>query len=189
VHAQLTADTVGEQLRWYVVRVAPQSEFKAAQALKRRGLSAFVPIEIKHVRRKPRSPVVKRSFPLFVRYVFAGARDIAKQWGAVSQDEHLYPRMIQGVLGLNQQRVLCLAPAEVSYLASLSDETIPYVQSVNPHKGTLAVKPGDKAEVIDGPLIGRTGKVCRVIGRKAMLELFDGLRTVEISVASLEAIG
>jgi transcription antitermination factor NusG len=181
-----------DSVRWYVVRVAPQAEFKAADALKRSGLMTLVPVERKWVRRNPRSSHrAKRYFPLFVRYVFVGAQDIARQWSTVRQDPHLYPRVVQGVLGVSVGRVLCLSRAEVDHLAGLSAEIVPYVRSVNPHKGRLAVRVGDKAGIIEGPFLGRTGTVSRIKGGRAhlLLGFFDSMRTVEIPVAALEAIG
>lgn len=191
MQAQPNGGDAPDSVRWYVVRVAPQQEFKAASALRRRGFSSFVPTEDKWVRRSGHAQRHRRRMPLFVRYVFAGTSQLAQDWAGVRHDDHLFPKVIQGVLGLGDdaERTLTLTKAEVLYLASLSEETTPYVTSVNPHRGILAVKTGDKARVIDGPLSGLTGLVTKIRSRRALLDLFDSRRLIDMPVASLEAIG
>ena len=176
-------------LRFHVVRTAPMQEFRAVSRLTTAGAVAFVPIEVKWTKRPGRASRTKRNYPIFVRYAFVGCEDISQLWGMLREDPDVYPRILQGVLGVNRRKPFCLSPAEVSYLASLSENPVPYVQSINPHKAALAVKEGQNALVIDGPFAGRTGKVSRVVGKKAQVltEMFNNLVTIEISVAALEA--
>lgn len=176
-------------IRWHVVRTGPQHEFRAVTALKRAGAVAFVPIEVKWLKR--RGGRVKRNVPMLVRYAFVGCEDIRGLWGMLREDPDIYPKIMQGVLGLNRTTPYALSEGEISYLASLSEKPVPYVHSINPHKATLAVREGQTARIVEGSLAGRHGKVSKIVGKKAQFitDLFNGLVTVEISLEQLEAVG
>ena len=178
-------------MKWFVARTGPMMEFAAVTRFKRAGAVAFVPIEVKWTKRPGKALRTKRNYPIFVRYAFVGSEDIRQLWGMLREDPDVYPRVMQGVLGINRTLPFELAPEEVSYLASLSENPVPYVQSVNPHKAALAVKEGQQAQVTEGPFAGRSGKVLRVVGKKAhvLTEMFNSLLEIEISVAALEATG
>ena len=178
-------------IRWHVARTGPMHEFRAVTALKRAGAVAFVPIEVKWTKRPGRALRTKRNYPILVRYAFVGCADVKALWGKLREDPDVYPRILQGVLGINRHRPFELSEAEVSYLASLSENPVPYVQSVNPHKAALAVKEGQTARMIEGPFAGREGRVYKIVGKKAQVltEMFNSWQIVEISVAALEAVG
>ena len=74
---------------------------------------------------------------------------------------------------------------------SLSTKAIPYSNAPNPHKAILAVRAGQKAEIVEGPFAGHRGSVSRVVGKNAtvLVELFNSMQEVQIPVAKLEAVG
>ena len=109
-------------IRWYVIRTGVQTEFKAVSRFKREGLAAFVPIEVKVL--KSRRGRVQRNVPMLTRYAFVASEDIRSLWGYLREDPDVYPRVMQGVLGINRIRPFCLSEAEVSYLANLSCERL-----------------------------------------------------------------
>ena len=181
-------------IRWHIIRTAPQTEFKAVSRLKREGLAAFAPIEVKRVRARGHNLGSKRNYPVLVRYAIVGCEDIRYEWAKLREDPDVYPRMMQGVLGLNRRIPYALSEAEVSYLAFLSENPVPYVQAVNPHKAQPAVLlPGQIATPIDPehPFAKFTGPVSSIVGKKAhvILEIFGTYREVEFELEDLRAVG
>ena len=175
-------------IRWHVCRTGPQHEFKAVSRLKREGVAAFVPIEVKWIKR--RASKEQRNYPILTRYAIVGCEDIRGLWGHLREDPDVYPKIMQGVLGINRHVPYALSQAEVTYLASLSEKPVPYVQSVNPHKAVLAVREGQIARPTEGAFSGHDVRVSKIVGKKAhaLLSLFGSMREVEFSLDALEAV-
>jgi transcription antitermination factor NusG len=175
-------------IRWHIIRTAPTREFASVNRLKREGLASFVPIETKLVKRKASKE--RRNYPILTRYVFIGCEDIRSVWGKLREDFDVYPKLMHGVLGLNRALPYALSDAEVSYLASLSENPVPYIKSINPHRAAIIVREGQMARPMGGAFHGHEVRVSRIVGKKAhaLVSLFGSMREVEFSLEVLEAV-
>mgnify|MGYP001576959413 FL=1 len=179
-------------ISYFVLRTAPQREFRATNEFIRRGYQAFCPIETKWEQRvKTKGRTRGRRYPMFIRYAFLGCEDIYAAWTEMRSDPDVHPKLIQGVGPLGFSGVpYRLTPSEVASLMSMSTKAIPYGRAPNPHKAHLAVSAGQTAVIVEGPLAGRKGHVSKVAGKNAtvMVEMFASMQEVQIPVAKLEAV-
>jgi len=183
------------KISWYILRVLPQTERRVEAAVMDLGYQAFTPVELKM--RGGRSRTGKRTrqkweYPMFVRYSFVGVSCYEQLHHVREQlDVRMPGGMVHGVLGWREGRApYVLKPDEVSYLQSVSGQSIRYVGSINPHRAVIPPQIGGTAEIIEGPFAGRQVKVTAIRGgkAKAMLEMFDSMQVVSIPIEHLEAV-
>lgn len=176
-------------LSCYALRVAPQYELKVQAQLNQGEHPALAPVEYKWRRLNSRDRhKVRRPYPIFVRYVFVGLDDWRRRYAGVCNIDG-----VQGFLCRNKeedgrvQRVPAkLADADVEFLMSLAGSVPLTALSINPHR---AIQLGGEAQIIEGPLMGRTVKVEGIVAKRArvLMKMLGSMQVVEISVASLEA--
>jgi len=178
---------VSADIKFYALRVHPQSELKTEAALKEIGYESFTPIEWKWRRGVTGRKRRRWPYPMFIRYAFVGitGSPIVAHHHIASEIEYY-----QGMLGWNG-RPSPLGGEEVEALMAMSGESIRYVGSINPHKAALQPKVGGKAQIIEGPFAGQTVKVSAIRNQKAqvMLDMFNSMPVaVTVGVEQLEAV-
>ena len=167
-------------LQWVAFRVQAQTELKVQNKLTQREHPALVPVEWKWRRRNTQSRLrVKRAYPLFVSYVFAGIHG----WGDF-RDIRDNIDDVMGVVAFNGKPSI-LSANDVRFIASLSGREATMVD-INPHK---ALVPGGAAQIIAGPFAGQSVKIDSVSAKRAkvLMNMLNSMQIVEISVAALEA--
>lgn len=185
---KLKGTYVSAAIKFYALRVHPQSELKTEAALKEIGYEAFTPIEWKWRRVKANSNRRRRwAYPMFIRYAFVGIT------GSPIQAHHHIASEIeyyQGMLGWNG-KPYPLKTSDVEALQAMSGESVRYVGSINPHKAIIAPKVGGLAQIIEGPLQGTTARVSSITNNKARLALSEkllGMDVITVAVEHLEAV-
>ncbi len=167
-----------ERKTWYVLRVAPQTEFQVSDKLHTMGHSHLVPHEIKHVAKGKR--LRKRRFALYSRYVCVGI--VGKpDWQTIQAIE---PGPVKPVQFNESDGPATLSEREVDYLASIRGGDLP--AGFNLHR---ALKTGELARIASGNFAGHTTAIKAIDGNRATLQLtmLGGPRDVTIPLAQLEA--
>ena len=168
-------------LSWYVIRVHAKREFSACTMLERRGFSVVLPVEHKwrkasrHTKRK-----TLHSYPMLQGYLFVGVDGDLPWW-----ELRELPFLV-GYIGSAYGVPYALSRADLERMISISAVAVPYTNAPNPHK---AIRPGDDAVIVNGPLAGRTIKVDSIVGQKAWFaqEILGSQHRVEIPLRMLEA--
>lgn len=164
-------------MNWYAIRTQAQKEFAVEQILRNRGVTCFVPTEVKWRRhgRKKKMPVQR---PMLPRYVLMQFPD---PWAVVRAMQG------RGVCG-----VVCFAgvPAAipeqaVGWLAKQSGAAVP-TRNASVHR---AFTPGDKVEIVSGPFQGWCVELKEIKGEvgRVLLKMFGTERTVPVRLDQLEA--
>lgn len=202
---------IDHALRWHVVWCQPQQEKRVAEELRERGLQTYRPIEkIELVKRGERKEIERT--PLS-RYVFVGLNTASPQFGLVREalegaarksgdfsflwrgQEFWVPasnRVLDRPLGqilsiIDREREidvpLVVPPAALERLA---DSLTLWGQS---DSRTLAFRPGDRANVREGPFQGFLAEVEHAddVRVRALVNLFGGRVRAEFDPAQLEA--
>lgn len=181
--AELTIEHAGG-LQWYALRTPAQKEFVAQEILGRRGITTFLPVERKWRRRNKYTKQKElRSYPLLVRYIFAGFVPGIPLWFNIFNIP-----TITGCVGLNGEpkeldnAAVCRfigkypnglqRPDEEQYMQTGKEFTI-----------------GEHVRISDGPFEGIVVPVVNILGKDAELfvELFGGRHKVRIRMDKLEA--
>ncbi len=163
---------------WYVLRVAPQTEFQVSDKLHGMGHSYLVPHEVKHTLKGKR--MRKRRFALYSRYVCVGV--VGKpDWQAIQAIE---PGPVKPVQFNESDGPATLSEREVDYLASIRGGDLP--AGFNLHR---ALKTGELARIAVGHFMGHTTPIQSIEGDRATLQLtmLGSVREVTIPLAQLEA--
>lgn len=164
---------------WFALRVAPMREFAVEEILKRRGLRAFVPTEIKW-KRSGRNKKVPHDYPMLPRYCFASGAD---PWDVIRA--YRERGLVQGVVGFDGRPAM-ISEAAINRLARISGGAIP-TRSTHVHRSFTV---GDKVRLAYGPwnpheivevskIAGETGVV--------LMEMFGTVREVKVKLDQLEA--
>jgi hypothetical protein len=163
---------------WLILRVAPQTEFRALHDVRRLGYDAIVPFE-QRWRRRPRSRRPEwYKVPLLPRYLCA----------QVPWDEFLMARDdardIQGVL-FSDGRPAHMRPADLAYLRTFCVERPPQ-ENIN----AKALNLGQDARIKTGAMSGRVGKIASLRAKKVglLLSMFGAMRVVPINIEEIEGV-
>ena len=187
-------------LTWYAIWLGePKREFAARSAIQSIGMESFVPCEFKWTLRSPntRSKLkVRKAYPLCIRYGFVGFPRGAR-WPDLLVDHPDVPaKVIRGTnipacpVGMTPVKPTRLSSDQISYLAALSDRSVPYAASQNPHRANLEVKVGQTARILSPAFYGLQGRVDEVLVNKArvVVEFLGAMRPVEVKLEELEAV-
>lgn len=161
---------------WFALRTAPMKEFAVEEILRLRGVTCFVPTEVKwrrHGRKK--TPVAR---PLLPRYLFIRCPD---PWDIVRA---MQGRGVCGVVCFDGVPA-AIPERAVESLASRSGAAVP-TRSARVHRAFTA---GEKVEIVSGPFQGWCVELTEIKGDvgRVLLKMFGTERTVEVSVSQLEA--
>jgi len=163
---------------WYALRTAPQREFAVEEILKRRGMRAFTPTEVKW-KRVGRQRKVPHNYPMLPRYVFASGAD---PWDVIRA--YRERGLVQGVVGFDGRPAMISEDA-IQRLARMSGGSVP-TRSSRVHKAFVA---GDKVEIMRGPLQHWIVPIDSINGCAAriIIPMLGTERPVEIPLEDLEA--
>lgn len=166
---------------WYAFRVSPQKEFAAVDVLRRRGVSATVPYEVRFLRsRQSKNKKVERSYPLLVGYVLA---DLPDPW-AIGHVMRLTD-LVKSVVGFAGVPAI-LDGGQVDRMLRQSGQQIANVRSVNTRK---SLAKGDEAILNGYGFAAYPVRVEEIKGARAMIliEMFGTSRQVAVRLDTLEA--
>ncbi|OQW97340.1 MAG: hypothetical protein BWK77_01930 [Verrucomicrobia bacterium A1] len=163
--------------RWYCVRTLAKSEHLAAARLRRMdGIETYCP-RIRFRRPTRRGPVWFTE-ALFPSYLFARF-DLAQSLKAI-----VYTSGVRGIVRFGERYAELPATTLAALRAEMQDGDI---RVVNP-----ALKAGDAATVIDGPLMGLEAVVTRILPApervRILLTFLGRPMETEIEVAALAAL-
>jgi len=166
---------------WYAFRVTPQKEFATVDVLKRRGVSATVPYEVKFLRRHgSQKKKLEKAYPLLVGYVLAD----------LPGPHAIYPVMnlsylIKSVVGFSGVPAV-LDQCQVERMLKQSGQQIANVRSANTRRSLAR---GDQAILNGHGFAAYPVKVEEIKGARAMvlLEMFGTTRQVAVRLDTLEA--
>ncbi len=146
--------------RWYVAYTQPQSEFRAADHLRRQGFEAYLPLCRRIRRHARREETVLR--PLFPRYVFVALDLDADRW-----------RSVNGTVGVG--RLVCHGERP----AALPDGVVEGLriseidEGVVPLSRLVLFDPGARLRVLDGAFAGQTGTYHAMTEAERVVLLFN----------------
>lgn len=131
-------------MRWYAVHTHPKGEVKARENLQRQGFDAYLPLYRKKRRHARKVDYV--ATPLFPRYLFVSMDTEASRWRSI--------RSTYGVLHLvcNGEQPAPLPEGVVEAIKARAD-----ADGMVLLDGGIPFKPGQKVEVLEGPLKNLTG--------------------------------
>jgi len=173
----MTPIDVSHCARWYVLQTRPRQEARAVANLRGWGLETLAFWLREPVRaRGPHSPTHRVS-PLFTGYIFARFE------AAVLLGKVRYTRGIRDVVGFGE------------YATPVEDGVIELIQSRTDADGVVqvvALQPGDKVEVVDGPMRSLSGVFERYVSQDdRVLILLTTIRAqirVELSQACIRGL-
>jgi transcription antitermination factor NusG len=165
-----------EEKRWYAIYVKSRCEKKAWQKLTDKGIESYLPLQQKIRQWSDRKKKVE--LPLLPGYLFV--RINRKDYDATLQTEH----------------VVCFvttagkaSPVRDEEIQTLKRILVPEDLSVELSIENLA--PGQKVQVIAGPLLGMKGELVQLKGKKVVgvhIEQIPYTITIDIPLAHLEMI-
>lgn len=171
--------------RWFALVTRPQMEPSAKAWLERQGVTAWYPSETAYRRgpraRTKRQPYERRVAPGYVFARFTGW----PQWDRLfyTPPSSHYVRGAVGVEG----RPLAITDEVLSQMAMIPDEL---ARLRRQQQEARRIKPGDRVEVIDGPMQGWVVEVASLKGGMAMLMLpLLGKDASAIEVSRLRKLG
>lgn len=171
-------------LEWYAIRTPPQKEFVAQEILTQRGVVTFCPAD-KRWRRQNRYTKEKQliSYPMVVRYVFAGFIPGVPAWFNLFQ----LP-CIQGCVGING-KPMKLDHAAMEGLLRRYPNGIQRPKEEKYMRTHAEYKAGDLVRICDGPFDGMIVPVHELKGRDAyvFMDLFGAQHKIKIDAGLLEA--
>jgi transcriptional antiterminator RfaH len=155
---------------WYVVHTQPNGEERARHNLERQGFEVYLPRYLKQRRHARRVELVRR--PLFPRYMFVRFDPELAQW-----------RSINGTFGVAHlvspgERPVMAPNRVIEAIKARHDENDLVV--LNPPR---SFRPGQKLEILDGPLAQQSGLFQRLTDNERVVLLLDLLgRQVPVTV-------
>lgn len=164
---------------WYVMKVAPQRELLASEALRDRGFTVYCPTT-RIRRRKGKREQVKALFPayLFVRYWVPRREetdDIRDQTGR---------RMISGPV------TICgvCEPIPDHVIGKIAEAAARLDMEIDKPRRPM-LKLGDIGVIKSGPLEGKSGEIVSISKGEAevALKIFNAVRLVKAPLKTLEA--
>lgn len=177
-----------EPSTWFVFRTAPQKEFVAHEILNRAGFLSYTPrreeyrFANKYARAKRKKSIKK--FPLMVGYILIALTPRQLGWFCY----HHKPNCIHSVIGFAGVP-MAIEHAIVERMAMEhggTEHIAPdYQKFMRTHKEFSV---GDNAEIMEGPMLGRSIVVEEIKGDKAraFIEMFGKPMRVEIPLMDLE---
>lgn len=170
-------------MNYYALRVQPQKEFDVQRALNQLEFPAIVPREFKFRRIASKRRHVKRAYPLFSRYVFAGFNEILADLGRACRDI----KEIQGVVSRTRAHwsPLVISEQDVAMLQTLAGREVS-ATTFDVHK---ALRPGSMAQIVLGPFAGQTVRLGKVTAKRAevLLNILNSSHVVQIPISALDA--
>ncbi len=165
---------------WYVVRTRAMQHQKAVQEMQEAGIQAYCPMMRRETRHHQSKKWIMREYALFPGYAFACLtyRDFGKLREA---------RSVVAVLGDAEGTPAPIAWSIIEKIKDAQDRGD--FDVLRPPVRRL--KAGDSVHVKGGPLAGHYVSVTNVVGRravKALVEMFGGLREVEIELESIRRV-
>lgn len=156
---------------WYVVHTQPNGEERARHNLERQGFEVYLPRYLKQRRHARRVELVRR--PLFPRYMFVRFDPERAQW-----------RSINGTFGVahlvSQGERPVTAPNRVIEAIKARHDEDDLVVLNSPQ----SFRPGQKLEIVDGPLALQSGLFQRLTDNERVVLLLDLLgRQVPVTVS------
>jgi transcription antitermination factor NusG len=167
-------------MEWFAILCAPRRELAAAEALRDRGFTVYVPTVRKKIGRR------RVVAALFNRYIFVMG---SIPWREADRDnpecikDSTGKRMIIGPVTICGRHAP-IHDHELMQIAAIAKEMD---EEVDAPKQTL--QPGDIGVIKSGPFDGRSGQIV-AIGKKeaeVALKIFGAVRVVRTPVAVLEA--
>jgi transcriptional antiterminator RfaH len=131
-------------MRWYAVHTHPNGETKALGNLTRQGFEAYLPRYSKKRRHARKTDYV--AAPLFPRYLFVRMDPEAARWRSISSTYGVTHLVCHG------ETPVALPEGIVEGIMTRQDEK--GLVTLDP---ALPFKPGEKVEVLEGPLKELTG--------------------------------
>lgn len=207
-----------ENISWYILKVAPQSELRTELALKDLGHEAFTPVEWKWKKvgdnAKVLCPKCEGNSVLLVKKITTRlstwkCNDCAKPFDIQKGNRRrrwAFPIFVgYGFVGISGSPIQAhhhFAAEVEDYQGMLGwgDRPAPLrlseVEGLRSMSGKSvryvgSITTGDAARVKDGPLQGETGRVAEINGNEAKLSLekkFLGMDVIRVSVDLLEAV-
>jgi transcription antitermination factor NusG len=168
-------------MSWYAFRVAPQKEFATVDVLRRRGVNATVPFEVKFLRRHgSQKKKLEKAYPLLVGYVLADLPGPHSIYGVMNLSY-----LIKSVVGFNGMPAV-LNEFQVDRMLKQSGQQIANRQSVNTRK---SLAKGDDATLNGHGFASYPVRVEEIRGEKAMVlvEMFGTSRLVAVRLDTLAA--
>jgi transcriptional antiterminator RfaH len=123
---------------WYVVHTKPRQEYRALENLQRQGYECFLPTLQVEKRRRQRVQMVTE--PLFSRYLFIQLDNTTQNWSP-----------IRSTLGVSKLVSFGHQPAVVP------NELVALLREAPVVKLERLFAPGDRIQVVNGPLQGVEG--------------------------------
>ena len=161
---------------WYAIQSKPRRETLAEENLARQGYTTYLPFIQQRKRR--RDKWVQVTEPLFPRYLFIQADPMQQSLAPV--------RATLGVAGLVRfgQLLRPVPGSVICYLQAAENR-----QSKQRENNSWPHQPGDKVEVLAGPLVGLTGIYQMPLAEQRALLLVEMLgRSNEVAI-DIHALG
>ena len=138
-------------LKWYAIYTRPRWEKKVNALLLQKGIESYCPLN--KVRRKWSDRIKTIEEPLFKSYVFV----------KISEEERTNVRMTNGVVNFVywNGKPAIIREKEIQIIKRFLDE----YENVEAVK--IEVTPGDRVQVIAGPMMDKEGKVLEVKNKTA----------------------
>jgi len=171
--------------RWFALVTLPQKEPSARAWLERQGVTAWYPAE-ERWRRVPRGKRKKQAYEARVApgYVFARFTG----WPQWDRLFHVPPssHYVRGSVGLDG-RPIAITDETLAQMAMIPDEL---ARLRRQQEEARQIRPGDRVEVLDGPMQGWVVDVAKLRGGMAMLMLpLLGKDASSIEVTRLRKLG
>lgn len=164
-------------MNWYAIRTQPQREFAVEAILKTKGLKAFCPTEVRY--RFVGKKKVPHDYAMLARYLFASGDGLLRTVRWLKERG-----LVNGLVGFDGIPAP-IPESAIHRLARMSGSAIP-TKSQAVRK---SFAPGDRVEIMVGPLQTLVVEVASIKGRAAtvIVPMLGSERRVEIPVESLEA--
>ncbi|WP_019997274.1 transcription termination/antitermination protein NusG [Aureimonas ureilytica] len=179
-----------DQPSWFVVRCNPRCEERAVAGLLARKFHVHLPRGVKLIRRRHLRTKQAVSFPLLTSYAFVGLSTETPTFYDLRQVDGVHSVLGRAAQDPNDTRCRYLSvPASIIdefkrlERAGKFSEVKPEVGKGPVIAGPRHFEPGDKVEILSGPLAGTTFVFDDYFGRnsaRVMQELFGCLRPIVI---------
>ncbi len=154
---------------WYVVHTKPRQEARALENLRNQGFNCFLPtMQVQKLRNQKVQTITE---PMFSRYLFIQHDDQTQNWGP-----------IRSTLGVS--RLVSFGPQP----AKVPPEFIAFLKEAPPETLERMFAPGDRVQVVSGPLQGLEGQYIGHDGETRAFVLVDLLgqpQKLQMAVESL----
>ncbi|WP_062233168.1 transcription termination/antitermination protein NusG [Aureimonas sp. N4] len=186
---------ITDQPSWFVARCNPRCEEKAVARLQALGFHVHLPRGMKLIRRRHLRAKQAISFPLLTSYAFVGLSTATPSFYHLRQVDGVHSVLGRTVQDPNDKRCryLSIPAAIVDEFRRL--EAAGRFSEVKPEVGKGPVvaaarhfEPGDKVEILSGPLAGTTFVFDDYFGRnsaKVIAQLFGSLCPITVPLDAI----